>query len=280
MKHSSTEKQLSGPVSSTANNLCPPKLANGEKTARRALRLLNFISEQGEDVTAKTIACEMGVSLPTSYNLINSLIQEGYVERVPGRKGYRLGPMISLLYKRSLGGSDLIADVDPVVEELAERTGQRAYLALYKEGELVVVQEKHIPGTRKMPEVDVGFRNAEHALALGKVVLANISNEELEAFKDRDVLKAFTSQTITDSRRLDGTLERVRMEGFATDLEEFIEGFCCVAAPVYSAAGDIEASLGISAPSRRFRTEARSFIHSVLEAGREASVIRGYTAQN
>lgn len=280
MKVSLSEEQLSGSIPPQPNNFSLPQSAKGEKTARRVLRLLNFISEQGENVTAKTISCEMDVSLATAYNLINSLIQEGYVERVPGRKGYRLGPMISLLYQRTLGGGNLITDVDSVVEELAERTRQRTYLALYKEDEVVVVQIKHMPGSPKMPEVDVGFRDAGHALALGKVLLANHPNEKLEALKDCSALETFTSRTITDPRRLEICLNQVRSEGFATDLEEFVEGFCCIAAPVYGISGDVEASIGISAPSRRFRAEPKSFVHSVLEAGREASIIRGYTAQN
>lgn len=274
-----SEKQTStSGLRSTSLKLSQP--AKGGKTARRVLRLLNFISQQRKNVTAKTIACEMGVSLPTAYNLINSLIQEGYVERVPERKGYRLGPMVALLYQRFLGADDLIADLDPVVEELAERTGQRAYLALYEDGELEVVQVKHMPGSRKMPGVDGRLGDTEHALALGKVMLANSSDEKVEAWKERDNLKAFTSRTITDPHQLDGIFANVRAEGFATDLEEIVEGFCCVAAPVYSVDGKVEASLGISAPSRRFGIEARSFVHSVLEAGREASVIRGYAAQN
>lgn len=267
-------------VPSSESNSDLPQPANGEKTARRVLRLLTFISERGEGATAKAIACEMGVSLPTAYNLVNSLIQEGYVERVPGRKGYRLGAMISLLYQRSLGGGDLVADVDPVVEELAERTGQRTYLALYRDNEVTVVQIKHVPGSPKMPDVDAGFRDAEHALALGKVWLANHPNEKLEACEDHDTLRAFTSRTITDPRRLKACLNQVRSEGFATDLEEFVEGFCCIAAPIYGTSGIVEASIGISTPSRRFRAEPKSFVHSVVEAGRAASVIRGHAARN
>lgn len=250
--------------------------AKGEKSARRTLKTLEFISRQRENVTAKRVACEIGISLPTAYNMINSLIQEGYVERVPGRKGYRLGPMISLLYRRSLDQGDLVSEVAPVIEELSERTGQRAYLALLKEGEVEVAEVKHAPGNPKMPQVTVGFRNAEHALAIGKALLANMPDEELEAYLSRSALEAFTSRTITDAHCLKTHLYQVRSQSFATDLEEFAEGFCCVAAPVRGATGEVEASVGISMLSRRFRAEAKSFARSILQAGQEASSIRGH----
>lgn len=248
--------------------------AKGEQVARRVLRLLNFVGRHGSNVTAKAAAREISVSLPTAYHLINSLIQEGYVERVPGRKGYRLGPTISLLHQRSLSSGDLVSDVEPVLDELAERTGQRIYLAIYSDGEVTLVERKSSPGSAKMP--DAGFRDAEHALALGKVLLANAPGGDLESYKDHASLASFTNQTITDPYHLQLCLNQVRSEGFATDLEEFVGGFCCIAAPIHSASGEVEAAIGLSAPSRRFRAEARSFAHMILRAGQEASSIRGY----
>lgn len=262
------------PVDTGSAEKTTQKDLKGEQVARRVLRLLNYVGQKGSNLTAKAIARDLGVSLATAYHLINSLIQEGYVERVPGSKGYRLGPMISLLYQRSLGIGDLVSDVEPVLDELAERTGQRIYLAIYSDGEVTVVEKKCAPGSAKMP--DEGFRRAEHALALGKVLLANAPDGDLESYKDHASLESFTKRTITDAYDLQLCLNQVRCEGFATDLEEFSSGFCCIAAPVHSAAGDVEAAIGLSAPSRRFRVEAKSFAHMILRAGQEASAIRGY----
>lgn len=249
---------------------------SGEKTARRVLKLLDFISRQSGAVTAKTVARHLDVSLPTAYNLLNSLIGEGYIERVEGRKGYRLGPMIALLYKRSLIGGDLVSDVQPVLEDLAERTGQRTYLALFDEGEVTVAEIKQMPGSPKLREQSPGFEGAAHALALGKVLLANSSREELEAYKDSHPLKAFTSHTITDPSALDLDLNCVKNTGIATDLEEFSHGLCCIAAPIYNGTGQVEASVAISTTRRRYRAEARCFTTLILRAAREASLLRGY----
>jgi DNA-binding IclR family transcriptional regulator len=268
-------KALARPSERELDQLGGSQPAKGEKTARRVLRLLDFVSRQAENVSAKAIAHHEGVSLPTAYNLINSLIKEGYVERVPERKGYRLGPMIPLLYKRSLSKGDLVSQIEPVIEELAEKIGQRTYLAFYQDSEVMIADTKHVPGSPKIPEVVAGFRDAEHALALGKILLADLPEEEMKAFADERVLEAFTSRTITDPRRLDARLDQVRSEEYATDLEEFAEGFCCIAAPVRGPAGDVEAAIGISSLSRRFRAEFAFFARSVLQAGKDASSIRG-----
>lgn len=252
------------------------KGAKGEQSARRVLKLLNYISEHGQSLTAKAVACELGVSLPTAYHVINSLIQEGYIERRSGSKGYCLGHMIPLLYQRSLEQGDLVSEVEPVLDHLAEQSGQRTYLAVYREGEVMVVHRKCAPGSPRLPEADAGYRDAEHALALGKVLLADISDEAMEAYKDNTALEAYTARTITDPGRLESCLSQVRSEGFATDLEEFAEGFCCIAAPVRGGSGAVEASVGISVPSRRFRVEGKSFAKLVIRAGQEASAMRGH----
>lgn len=250
--------------------------AGGEKTARRVLQLLNFISCQKGPVTAKSVASRLNVSLPTAYNMLNSLITEGYVERAPGRSGYRLGPMISLLYKRSVIGNDLLCDVQPVLEELAGRTGQRTYLALFDEGEVTVAEIKQMPGSPKLPDKKPDFTGAAHALALGKTLLAHSTAEELELYKDSHLLKAFTAHTVTDPATLEKDLNQVRSTGIATDLEEFTPGLCCIAAPVRNSDGCVEASIAISTTRRRYRAEAKTFASLVLQAAREASLLRGY----
>ncbi len=52
--------------------------------------MLDLISRR-EGATAKSLARELGVSLSTCYCLINILAEEGFVQKVAHRKGYRLG---------------------------------------------------------------------------------------------------------------------------------------------------------------------------------------------
>jgi predicted transcriptional regulator len=86
-------------------------------TARRDYTILDLVSRH-EGLTAKALARELGVSLSTCYCLINILVEEGFVEKIAYRKGYKLGPAVSLLYSRARK-LDVDSGVEPVVEELA-----------------------------------------------------------------------------------------------------------------------------------------------------------------
>ena len=64
-------------------------------------------------------------------------------------------------------------------------------------------------------------------------------------------LEARTPQTIVDRDKFFEHLRGVASEGVALDQEELEEGLCCVAAPVYDAAGRVVAALSVSGPAFR-----------------------------
>ncbi|HLL38620.1 MAG TPA: helix-turn-helix domain-containing protein, partial [Rubrobacteraceae bacterium] len=53
------------------------------KSVRRVFRIMELVSRQGEDLTAKQIAHELGTNLSSCYYLLGILTDEGYVERLP-----------------------------------------------------------------------------------------------------------------------------------------------------------------------------------------------------
>lgn len=241
------------------------------KSVRRVFRIMELVSRRGEDLTAKQIAREIGTNLSSCYHLLNILTDEGYIEKLPRRGGYKVGPTISLLSKGSR--SDFDSKIEPVVEELAQRTRRRSYSAVLSDGEMEVTQVKAPPNS---PPVGVaeGFRGASHALALGKVLLAGMGSKYVEGYiEDHGGLEAFTPRTIVRPALLHTQLNKVRMVGLATDFEEFAQNLCCMAAPVWSRRAKVEGAIGLSTTARRIHDEGRSLIEMVQWAAEEASAL-------
>jgi IclR family acetate operon transcriptional repressor len=241
------------------------------KSVRRVFRIMELVSRRGEDLTAKQLAHEIGTSLSSCYYLLNILADEGYIEKVPHHGGFRIGPAISLLSKSSR--SDFDSKIEPVVEQLAQRTLRRAYCAVLSSGEMEVTQVKAPP---QSPPVGVaeGFRGASHALALGKVLLAGMGSKYVEDYIDNHGgLEAFTPRTIVQPVLLHTQLNKVRMVGLATDFEEFAQNLCCVAAPVESKRGKVEGAVGLSTTAQRIHDEGRRLIEMVQWAAGEASTL-------
>ena len=242
------------------------------KSVRRVFRIMDLVNQQGEKLTARMIAREIGTNLSSCYYLLNILIEEGYIEKAPCRGGYRIGPTISVLNEASRSDFDL--RIEPVVEELAMRAQRHAYVAVLSGGEVTVTQVKAPP---KSPPVGVaaGFHGASHALALGKVLLASMGSEYVRDYIDCQGLEAFTPRTIVQPAHLHAHLNKVRMVGVATEFEEFALNLCCVAAPVRSKNGKVEGAIGLSTTARRIRNEEQQLVQMVHWAGGEASALLG-----
>src|ERR687898_359178 len=87
------------------------------KSVRRVFRIMDLVSQRGENLTAKELARELGTNLSSCYYLLNILSDEGYIRKIAG--GYRIGPTIPLLNKGTR--SDFDAKIEPVVKDLAQR---------------------------------------------------------------------------------------------------------------------------------------------------------------
>lgn len=240
------------------------------KSVRRVLRIMDLISRRGEELTAKELAREVGTNLSSCYYLLNVLIEEGYIEKMPRNGGYRIGPAIPMLSEGAR--SDFDASVEPVVEELAQRTRRQTYVAVLSGGEMEVVRVK-VPAGSPPVGVVKGFHGASHALAIGKVLLASKGSEYVEGYIDDHGLEAFTPRTIVMPAQLHAHLNKVRMVGVALDFEEFARNLCCVAAPVKSQGGKVVGAIGLSTTTRRIPTEGQRLTDMVQRAAGEASAL-------
>ncbi|GDY31438.1 transcriptional regulator [Gandjariella thermophila] len=211
---------------------------------QRALRLLEAVSRYERGAQAKQLARETGFPLATTYHLLRTLVEEGYVQRVEGG-AFMLGGAVEMLHERGHGQLEL-SRVRPALAALRDQVGAAAYLALYSDGEVRVVEIADGPRT---PRVDiwVGFEDAAHATASGKAVLRALGEEGVREFLSRHPLHDLTPRTITRPADL---MRNLDAHGpIVLDREEYLLGNACVAIPFTD--GDRIGSVGISMPSRR-----------------------------
>jgi len=241
-------------------------------TAVNVTEALSIIATDPRGVTAKALARQLGQSLSTTYYTLQTLTSVALVEPSPCAAGlYTLGPRIAELYRGYVANRALPERLVPVLSDLREVTTARAYLGAWSRGDLEVTHAVGRRGATELQDVSCGFRGAAHALALGKVLLAATRPERWPSYLCRARFETFTDTTIDTPGRLYTELARVREQGHATDVEEFRERVCCVAAPIYDSAGRVLAAVGISVPPRRYTRELGDLVHEVKAAARNAS---------
>jgi IclR family transcriptional regulator, KDG regulon repressor len=105
-----------------------------------------------------------------------------------------------------------------------------------------------------------------HCTALGKVMLASLSEDQLERFLERIELKPWTEKSITDIPTLVREVAKVRRTGVAYDEGEFNLEVRCIAVPVKDFTGQIVGALGISGPIWRQSNPVQQRKAKILQA--------------
>jgi DNA-binding IclR family transcriptional regulator len=221
----------------------------GLSTARAALRVTWLLARAPEGVRADEVASLLGKSSSTAYNLLVSLCDEGVAERKAGGLY-----CLSADFRETVAEESDRHDLSGVVDDLLARTHKRAYLAVLRNGQLRVVLERGLQGMPKLPGMNAEIADNAHALALGKIVLALGPRDAVERYA-RAGLKRFTPKTITDPEQLLEELRGIRLNGVATECEEFGRDFCCIAAPVLDHERQFLGAVGISMSRRAFENE-------------------------
>ena len=164
----------------------------------------------------------------------------------------------------------------PYLKALNEHTRETIHL-LVRQGLSAVYVEKlespQLPNTISR----IGVSVALHCTAVGKVLLAYLPPEDLARVLHQIEPRSRTAHTISSTEELERHLEHVRRCGYSLDLEENEPQMRCVAAPIWDASGNVNASLSVSGPAKRMSvTRMKELAPVIQEAGVRISRELGY----
>jgi IclR family KDG regulon transcriptional repressor len=220
----------------------------------RAVSILNAFSMDDPELGVTELADRLGLHKSTVHRFMVNLDAAGLVER-NGRTGrYRLGLHVFELGALVMQQMNLWDEALPFLEGLVHDTGETGHLAVLDGGEAIYIERVEARRALRVPSA-IGRGYPAHATNLGKVLLADLSRERVEAIIAERGLAAYTSQTITDPAELEADLELIRRRGYAVDNEEYDEGLRCIGAPVRDHSGHVVAALGIGGPVTRITPE-------------------------
>jgi DNA-binding IclR family transcriptional regulator len=233
------------------------------RTADRALLVLQEVGSPDRAPTVTGVAQRLGLHRSTVSRLVGTLESRGFVERSGRGELLRLGPEVARLGRVAIAGRELASVARPVMDRLADRTGETVTLAVPAAGAvLTVVQSdgRHFVASGSWS----GVSTAAHCCSDGKVLLAFGA---LTLPPGR--LRRYASNTIVDRRAFARELELVRGRGYAVCDSELEDGLVGLAVPVRDGAACV-AALCISGPAYRLdRAAVETFAPACLAAADE-----------
>lgn len=244
---------------------------------QKAFRILELLAGAGAPQGVTEIASALELEKSSISRLLKSLSELGYVLQGARRGQYRVSAKLVTLAQQYLGGDRLAREAGPVLRELAVSARSSAHLAVLVRGEMVIVAKESSPGLIQIA-TRVGGGAPLHASAMGKILLAGMPEEEVEAFLARP-LQRFTDKTITDSKKLRKAIDEVRRRGHSFECEEEHTGVGCIGAPVVDSRGRWVAAMSIAGPLRgtTFRLDP-GHVRLVVDKAAELSRLVGSEA--
>jgi DNA-binding IclR family transcriptional regulator len=209
----------------------PDAEAVNRGSLERGLAILRVLGEAQQPQSLTAIAEATGTDPSTVHRVLKVLVKQGYAIRDPGARRYL--PGAALLYPTSLFHplQELRRDAQPLMQDLASRTGFTVALVVFLGQKRIVLDIRH-GRERLAPFYDANHSRPVHASAVGKMLLTTLSPVACQGLLGPEPYRRFTPGTITTWHALREDLAAAGKRGYTSALDEAFVGLKAFAAPL------------------------------------------------
>jgi IclR family transcriptional regulator, pca regulon regulatory protein len=227
------------------------------QSLERGLAILGCFTPGRPVLGIADLADELGMSRSTTHRYVITLTRLGYLQQGRKRK-YHLALRVTDLGISAMNGMSLYEHAHPSLDELRGRTGFTVSAAVLDGPELLLVDR--LRGNRRGQRlIDLGLapgsRLPLHCTAAGKLLLANLPDQDQRTRIAELQLSRRATNTIASKTALRQELRRIRDESLTTADEELAPGLYAIATPIRSSTREVIAAAAMSAHSSMISLE-------------------------
>lgn len=253
------------------------KKAFFNRSLERALQILTAFTRERKQLTLSQLAEVLGLSRATVLRLCSTLIQYGFLHQDPVSKTYSLGLRLFELGSIVLHSFSLRKSASPFLDRLHQKLGKTLFLGILEQGQLVYIDKREDSRNPITFTSKIGTRRPPHWGMLGPLLMAHLSNAEVESLLEKNPLTATTKKSFTRKGEFIKYLAQVREEGVAVDVERTFEGITGLAVPIHDFRGKVVASLGVCFISSAVEAkELKGIVKEAQKTGLDISREIGY----
>jgi IclR family pca regulon transcriptional regulator len=218
----------------------------------RGLAVIQAFSHEAPAMTLSEVARRTGISRATARRILLTLESLGFV-RCDGRD-FALTPRVLSLGWAYLSSLNLWEIAQPFMHDLSGEVHETCSATTLDLPDIVFVAR--VPSRRiLMMSLGVGSRLPAYATAMGRVLLAGLSDAAVAGHLAETPLEPLTHRTVTEPRQLRGIVASVREQGFALVDEELELGLRSLSVPLRAPDGGVAAALNLCAATARVPVE-------------------------
>jgi IclR family pca regulon transcriptional regulator len=218
------------------------------QSLERGLAVIRAFDADHPQLTLSEVARATGLTRAAARRFLLTLVELGYV-RTDGRL-FSLRPRVLELGYAYLSALSLPEVAQPHMESLVAEVNESSSIAVLDDLDIVYVAR--VPTRRIMTiTIAVGTRLPAYATSMGRVLLAGLGDDELDARLERIQLERFTPTTAVSLDDLRDRIAVTRTAGWAMVDQELEQGVRSAAVPIRDAGGGVLAALNVSVHATR-----------------------------
>jgi IclR family transcriptional regulator, pca regulon regulatory protein len=229
-----------------------PRATDFVESLDRGLRLLQAFGERSAPMSLSEIAKAADLPRATARRILFTLQHGGFVSS--DGKLFALTPQVLTLAGSYLRSNQLVAVLQPVLDDISSKAQEISSLAVL-DGDEVVFIARASPTRIFTSGVDIGYRLPAFCTAVGRAMLGRFGDAELKEKLGALRREALTPQTVTDPKRLVAAIIADHSRGYSLVDREAEPHFRSISVPVRRYDGTIVAAINIGAHVDRVSTE-------------------------
>jgi IclR family pca regulon transcriptional regulator len=241
----------------------------------RGLLVIQAFSQQSLHLSIAQLSKRTGLPRASVRRCLHTLSKLGFAGSDDGRTFY-LRPRVLSLGQSYLSSVPLAQVARPVLDRLTHILHESCSIALLDGIEIIYVARANV--TRIMAiDISVGTRLPAFCTSMGRVLLANLPPEEMEASLSRIEFSPYTDHTLTSVDQLRQALLAARRDGYAIVDEELQVGLRSMAVPIQNRMGCVVAAISSGAHGHRISVQDMQtrFLPYLRAAAQELCLLLG-----
>lgn len=216
----------------------------------RGLAVIRAFSQQRRTLTIAQLSHRTAIPRAAVRRCLYTLAKLGYVGSEDG-KTYALRPRILALGHAYLSSTPLATAVQPLLDQISDDLHESSSMAVLEGDEILYIARSSTKTRLMSIDLGLGSRLPAYCTSMGRVLLADLPQPQLDQYLGRVSLTRLTHRTVSTAAELKRVLAEVRRDGHAIVDQELEIGLRSIAVPVRDAAGRCVAAINIGTQSAR-----------------------------
>ncbi|MCW0423358.1 IclR family transcriptional regulator [Xanthomonas sacchari] len=254
-----TSQRAAGAVPDDGDEAGDKKLRSTVQSLAKGFRVLEAFSSEHEELSLSQIAALARLDPGTTFRMLNTMVELGYVHRVPESRRFRLTLKVLDLGFHAIARRDLRSVVRPLLRTLVSDVNEAASFAVLQGPDVLYIERVRAGITRLGVDIRIGTTVPSTRTAIGLAMLAHLAPAEVTRVTGVDVQGAQTPEIATIRR----TFDSIRRDRYVILESMLTEGLRVLAVPVLDADDYPLGAISVAAPS--VRTSHAELLETALQ---------------